>query len=131
MVGWNGEAKTERDRKFLSDLKALTTAYNDMSFKDISDIHDLFITRSCCAKILFLHIREPEEIQRAAAKFNAKTILVKRDSVTHITSNTADANVFNYQYDYLIENNGTINDLRDAAEDFLTKIGIFKTKTKG
>ena len=29
IIGWNGE-KTERDRKFLSDLKLLTTEYNDM-----------------------------------------------------------------------------------------------------
>ena len=28
IIGWNGE-KTERDRKFLSDLKLLTTKYKD------------------------------------------------------------------------------------------------------
>ena len=34
IVGWTG-AKTEKDRKFLSDLKLLTTEYNNMPLNDI------------------------------------------------------------------------------------------------
>ena len=36
LIGWTG-AKEEKDRKFLSDLKKLTTDYNDMSFNSIKD----------------------------------------------------------------------------------------------
>ena len=69
--------------------------------------------------VLFLHIREPEEIKRAVKEFNAKTILVTRNSVEQIMSNMADANVYNYEYDYTIHNDGTIEDLKKVAEQFV------------
>ena len=34
LLGWTG-TKTDKDRKFLSDLKDLSTAYNDMPFEEI------------------------------------------------------------------------------------------------
>ena len=35
IIGWDVYSKTEKDRKFLSDLKLLCTEYNDMPFNDI------------------------------------------------------------------------------------------------
>ena len=126
-LGWDNSQKTEKDRKFLSDLKALATKYYDSPFKLMENsINHLYEKHASFPQILFLHIREPEEIQRVVNGFGAKTILVKRDSVEHITSNAADANVFNYTYDYVIENNGTIEDLKDTAERFLIKVGILE-----
>ena len=112
IIGWNG-GKTEKDRKLLSDLKLLCTDYNDMPLNSMKEKFEEFLDRH--ANFLFLHIREPEEIKRAKKIFNAKTILVKRDSVEHITSNMADANVFNYNYDIVIDNNKGIEELRDKA----------------
>lgn len=123
IIGWNGE-KTERDRKLLSDLKMLTTEYNDMPLNDMKKFsHDFLedINTINVARILFLHIREPEEIARAVKefeKYNAKTVLVKRDSVQHIISNIADENVFNYNYDIVINNNGTLEELKEKADMF-------------
>ena len=118
--GWNSEVKTEKDRKFLSDLKLLLTEYNDLPFKDLGYVVDGFLHDGFeNSKMLFLHIREPKEVTKAANAFNAKTILVKRDSVTHITSNMADENVFNYNYDIIIENNGTPEDLQEKANLFV------------
>lgn len=68
--------------------------------------------------VMFLHIREPNEIEKAKAVFSANTVLVRRDSVKHITSNMADENVYNYSYDYEINNNGTIDDLLSEAIRF-------------
>lgn len=123
-IGWNG-GKTERDRKFLSDLKLLTTEYNDMPLNDmkryVKDFMDCGNSNND-NRILFLHIREPEEIAKAANEFkeyDVKTILVKRDSVKHITSNMADENVYNYKYDIEINNNGTIEDLKEKAKHFI------------
>jgi len=116
-IGWNGK-KTERDRKFLSDLKLLTSEYCDMSFKSVKNkVNEFFEDKE--SRFLFLHIREPKEIQRAAKEFNAKTILIVRDAIKHITSNMADENVFNYEYDYIIENNGTKEELNNKAKDFV------------
>ena len=100
-IGWDGK-KTEKARKFLSDLKRLTTEFNDMSFNSIKDAVAKF--QNSDYEILFIHIREPEEIERAANTFNAKTLLVKRIGLTNISSNYSDANVEKYEYDFIIEN---------------------------
>ena len=119
-IGWTG-GKTEKDRKFLSDLKLLCTNYNDMPFNSMRNKVIEFLDSD--SYFLFLHIREPEEIERAKITFNAKTILVKRDSVKQITSNMADANVYNYDYDIIINNNDGIEELKYKAfclaKDFL------------
>jgi len=116
VIGWNG-GKTEKDRKFLSDLKALCTDYNDLPLNSIKNKYEEFLNDD--SKFLFLHIREPEEIERAKRIFNAKTILVKRDSVEHIISNMSDGSVFNYDYDVIINNNKGIEELRDKAWYFV------------
>lgn len=117
-IGWNG-IKDEKSRKFLSDLKLLTTMFNDMPFKDLVSTVDSFKQKDLQNKALFLHIREPEEIERAKVAFGAKTVLVMRDSIKQVTSNMADANVYNYAYDFTIYNNGTLDDLRKEAKGFL------------
>ena len=124
IIGWNGE-KTERDRKFLSDLKLLTTEYNDMPLNDMKKYTRSFMNPGDINRILFLHIREPEEIAKAVNEFkeyNVKTILVIRDSIKHITSNMADENVYNYNYDIVINNNSTLEELRKKAECFLADV---------
>lgn len=112
IIGWTG-GKTERDRKFLSDLKLLCTDYNDMPFNSMSEKVKEFVESN--AIMLFLHIREPEEIEKAKNAFNAKTILVKRDSVKQITSNMADGNVFKYNYDIVINNDKGIEELEQKS----------------
>lgn len=116
MIGWNGE-KSERDRKFLSDLKFLTTEYNDMSFNSMKEKVNEF--KSSDSTMLFLHIRESNEIEKARVEFDAKTILVIRDSVEHITSNVSDKDVFNYDYDIVIDNNGGMLKLHSKAATFV------------
>lgn len=118
-IGWDGESKTEKDRKFLSDLKLLTGNYCDMPYQSMKQKVEEF-NKNNIHQCLFLHIREPEEIQRAVNEFNAKTILITRNLVEQITSNMADANVYNYKkYDYIINNDGSIEDLKKVAEHFV------------
>lgn len=126
-MGWNGE-KGERDRKFLSDLKELTSNYNDFSFKDISKLVEDFKSNKIYSTVLLIDIREPNEIQRVKKAFGAETILITRNSVKPILSNMADANVENYKYDYYIDNNGTQEDLRKAAYEFVRVNIIDKCK---
>lgn len=116
IIGWNG-GKTEKDRKLLSDLKSLCTDYNDLPLNSMKSKFEEFSNSK--SDFLFLHIREPQEIERAKNIFNAKTILVKRESVEHITSNMSDANVFNYNYDVVINNDKGIEELRDKAWYFV------------
>lgn len=116
VLGWRG-GKTERDRKFLSDLKDLSSAYNDYPMQSMRERVSAFYNSN--AEILFLHIREPEEIERAKKEFNAKTLLIGRKSVDLITTNHADASVFDYRYDYEISNDGDFVELETKAVGFI------------
>lgn len=118
-IGWDG-GKTEKDRKLLSDLKLLCSEYNDMPLNSMREMVEEFKTSNGLA--LFLDIREPDEIEIAKQAFNAETILVVRDSVDHISSNMADDNVYNYTYDYIIDNNGSEEDLKETARTFAYEV---------
>ena len=115
MIGWEG-GKTEKDRKFLRDLKQLTTEYNDMAMESVKIAVEEFNNSN--NEIMFIHIREPKEIKRAVDYFNAKALLIKRDGIEKILSNESDANVENYDYDFII-NNTTLEDLEKEAIKFL------------
>lgn len=119
-IGWDGK-KSERDRKFLSDLKVLTSKYCDMPFESMRKEINKFKNNDE-NQVMFLHIREPEEIERTVREFNAKTILIVRDTIKHITSNMADENVFNYSYDFVFNNNGTKAELNNKAIEFVREV---------
>ena len=120
LCGWEG-GKTERDRKFLSDLKLLTTDYSDMPFKEIKKKVEKFMSDKTY-EVMLIDIREPDEIERAKTVFGAKTILIENNRVKHISSNMADANVFSYTYDYKIQNNGTLEEFKANIEEFYHSI---------
>ena len=114
--GWDGK-KNEKSRKFLSDLKVLTSKFNNMPFRAIKTTVDQF-KEDKEKRILLIDIREPKEIEKAKKAFGAKTILIKRNDVKSITSNMADAGVFDYDYDFVIENNGTLDDFYWTVYNF-------------
>ena len=116
LCGWDGK-KTQKDRKFLSDLKLLLAGYNDFPFSVLRNEVENF-NSDFKFEILLIDIREPKEIERAVKEFKAKTILIKNNRVAPITSNMTDANVFNYKYDFIIENNGTMDEFRDTVKKF-------------
>ena len=120
LCGWDG-GKTEKDRKFMSDFKMLTTEYSDMPFKAIEEKVSEFL-KDNIHEVMLIDIREPEEIERAKNVFNAEAILIKNDRVDIITSNDGDAGVFDYAYDYIIENNGTLEEFKDNIRVFVDEI---------
>ena len=121
--GWTG-GKTEKDRKLLSDLKCLLSGYNDLPFKYLQAWMEI-VPDDEYTRVVLMDIREPEEIEKAKKEFNAKTILILNDRVPHIRSNMADANVFNYEYDFVIENNGTLEEFEEAVKRFAEAEGLY------
>lgn len=127
--GWNGE-KTPENRKFLSDLKDLLTEWNDVPYKDclkeikritsLADIYD--VEHDDWA--IFIDCREPKEIQKFVDRLGAKTIFIDRKIEDYNASNHADANVENFEYDIVINNNGTLEDLAAVAMNFIKTEGI-------
>ena len=118
LVGWNGE-KDEKSRKLLVDLKQLSINYNDSPTKYIEQKFEEF--KSCDAIFLFIHIREIDEIEKIKKLLDAKTLLIRNPRVALITSNNSDRNVYNYNYDYIVENEGTLEDLEHKAEEFVKR----------
>lgn len=120
LCGWDG-GKTEKDRKFLSDLKMLTSEYSNMPFEAVRQNVEEFLNNNI-HEVMLIDIREPEEIEKAKQTFCARTILIKNDRVNFINSNTGDANVFNYTYDYVIENNGSLEEFKDNVFNFFRRV---------
>ena len=72
--------------------------------------------------VVFLFIREPEEIRKFISKVPSSTLLIRREDVESFT-NHADSSVFDFQYDVIFDNSGSLEELRDKAETFY---GILK-----
>ena len=116
--GWDG-TKTPKNRKFLSDLKALLTEWDDVPAKMIENV----IQREDKLgfnTIFLVDCREPVEIQKLKERLNATTVLIRREQVENAeTSNESDARVFEYAYDLTIYNNSDIIDLEKKAKEFI------------
>ena len=125
MAGWNGE-KTPENRRFLSDLKDLLTRWNDVPYndmcKEIRGFNNELEQYGCLDKgIIFIHCREPFEINKFKERLGAKTILIDRNTNERIL-NHADEDVYKFQYDYIIKNNNDLANLKLQAKIFLKKI---------
>lgn len=116
LTGWDG-TKDEKSRKLLVDLKQLGIEYNDAPFKYIVNSANEF--KKTDKELMFVHIREISEIEKVKKATNAKTLLVTNKNVELITSNESDKNVMNYQYDFYIKNDGTLEELNNIAERFV------------
>jgi hypothetical protein len=114
VLGWNG-IKDEPGRRLLSDLKDAWTRYNDGPFKEICEkirYYDQCFERF----VLFLHIREPAEIEKVIATYQSRvtTIYIKGRS-QEIPNNHADQNTNAYNYNCVIDNTTTLKSLEVAA----------------
>lgn len=73
--------------------------------------------------VIFVMCREPKEIHKFVDRLGAKTLCIRRAEAENAEmSNHADKEVLNYNYDYYIDNNGTLEELEQKAKDFLTLI---------
>lgn len=127
-AGWDGR-KDEKSRKMLSDLKDIFTEYNDMPFKDVCEslqeweYEIQYYNVGDHPHVFFIDDREPEHIERMKNELGAITVLIRRPGDEDIiTSNHADEKVFQYEYDYEIQNDGSLDDLEMQARVFLNSI---------
>ena len=123
--GWGGE-KTDRARKFLADLKALTVAYNDYPTKWIMGVYEEFLLSD--DEIMFVHIRESAEIRKFVEATGGKaiTLLVRGGRRFHhrggAYGNAADDDVEKYRYDYVFYNDHPLAETERIFVSFLTRI---------
>ena len=113
MCGWTGE-KSDKARRFLSDLKRVTVEYNDYPTVWATERYHGFLESE--DEIMFLHIREPEEIEKfvRATGGEAKTLLIRGGERMKkaVYGNASDDEVENYKYDHYFMNDTTL----EAAE---------------
>ena len=123
--GWQGE-KNDRARKFLADLKSLTAEYNDFPTKWILGEYKKFLESD--DEILFVHIREGEEIRKfvEGTEGRAKTLLIRGGTrfrrKKEKYGNAADDGVENYRYDHVFYNDRPLNETEGAFVAFLRRI---------
>lgn len=128
--GWDGIKRPE-DRKFLSDLKQLLSDWHNVPNEIVIKEARIFARElknedlSDFPAAMFIHCREPENIKELVEELNAKTILITRDSYQEEEiSNDSDANVLDYDYDIIIENDGTLDDFKEKALEFARNEGL-------
>ncbi len=116
--GWTGE-KTLAARKMLADLKAVMIGYNDLPFNYCLQEYEKFMQSD--SEILFVHIREPQEIARlqVAIGENCKTLLIQRRTIDRQHyGNASDDNVSQFSYDRVFHNDAPLEELPDLVRAF-------------
>lgn len=117
--GWNGE-KTKSVRAALSLVHNGLLVWDDIPFKKTCEKVEQHLK-----DVVFIHCREPKNIKKYVEKFNALTIFVNNlEAKKAVLYNkkgysTSDLEVENYNYDIIIDNNGTFEDLEHQAEMFV------------
>ena len=125
LCGWSG-AKDNKSRKFLSDMKRLCAEYNDFPTLWAKKQFDGFMQTE--EEILFVHIREAEEIAKFVAATNgvAKTLLIRGGERFKQRfggyGNVSDDGVENYTYDYYFNNDTSLEDSKKRFLLFLASI---------
>lgn len=109
---------SEKDRGFLSEFKQLINRYYDITFRDFVNLLEFY------SGIFLIHTREWNEINRFkdyCKENNIKFITVFITSPNEQEfSNWSDTFCIDRKesYDILINNNGTLEDLKKYAEQF-------------
>lgn len=125
---WDGK-KNDKSRRLLSEMKRIWTEFNDGPFDVIKKQINADLeycdenNKDKSKNIYFLHVREPEEILKVKNYYNLNciTLLVKKD-VNFIPDNYSDRNVEYFDYDYIIDNNKSEDELKKRAREFLSYI---------
>lgn len=111
--------KTEADRLLLSNIKAAIIKRDpEWSRRQVYEFEkEIKNNIYCTGPIIFVHCREKEDIDRIKS-LGAYTILIRNNNVPHITSNESDKNVFDYEYDFIIDNNDDLTLFAEKAFNF-------------
>lgn len=123
--GWDGQ-KTPESRLFLSELKRILTEWKNLPYlktvKMVEEARESLKT-SMEDGVIFIHCREPQEILKLKTALQAITLFIDRKT-DEIFINNSDRDVMNMEYDYYIDNNGTVDDLISQVKIFLRQIEI-------
>lgn len=123
-LGWNGQ-KTDENRSMMVEIKQLWIKKMNGPFNYVKNSVYKIIDRYRNSPIdifFFIHVREPEEIQKLVDHYQdeCQTILIRSNRGIAL-ENGADNMVENYDYHHIIYNNGTLEDLKQESIKFAKK----------
>lgn len=115
--GWNGD-KNEKSRKLLADLKQVFIEFNDLPLRHLIAECKKFMQSD--NEILFVHIREPEEIKKfeLTCPITCRTLLIRRNNTKTKWDNPADDNVENFKYDFYYDNDKSLDEIENDFMKF-------------
>lgn len=127
-AGWDG-SKDPKSRKMLADLKQLFVEYNDLcNTYVVNHVKEFALSDE---EIMFVHIRECDEIKKFIASASVVdgveciSLLIRRNTNdgygNGLLGNSADDDVEKMEYDFIYENNKTLEELSGDFIDFLKK----------
>lgn len=117
--GWAPDDKNDAARKTMALIKQALVDLNDGPFLYIQRQIESIKWLRPDVDVVFVHVREPEEIEKMKRAFgNCQTLLVKRD--VRVPDNSADQGVMNFKYDLTVENDGTERSLELEALSLVT-----------
>jgi len=122
---WDG-IKDEKGRKLISDLKQASMEYNLQPFNKVINKIDDFINMYEKTNIIYVvHSREPEDISRFGTYYrdNFITVLIKSNRSKRFENDSdLPAKIASYPYDYVLENNGSLEDFKKECDEFIKNI---------
>lgn len=108
--------KDDRGREFLADLKRSIDKYSeDYLVDEMVFACEILIY---CDDLVFIDARETKDIEKLKKRLNAKAILVTNNRVK-CPECKSDQEIMLDGYDYVIENNGTLKELKQKAKEFM------------
>jgi len=118
--GWDG-VKDDKGRKLLSDVKRAFIEYNDLPFLSLVNTWREFSETD--ERVLYLHCREPEEIQKLKNAIpGSVALLVRRPGAQSHFGNVSDDEVENFHYDFVYENSKSLDEVETDFLPFLRKM---------
>lgn len=118
--GWDGN-KDEKGRKLLASLRYAWGEYNEGPIQEVRKLISI-----CKAPVMFIMVREFEEMMKMKRFFGGETLLITRPGVTPCETEQKflDEVPADYEYDTQVCNNGSLEDLRTSASKFVHNITL-------
>lgn len=124
--------KTDKDRQLLETINNALETYDDIPMKDICENVLYAISKADFRNLfIFVDIRKPENIKCFLEKYpDAKTLYID-DGKELSNATESDHSVKDYDYDYYIMNDGSLDDLQKKVDNFFHEISTKGVKEMG
>lgn len=124
--------KTDKDRQLLEIINNALEVYDDIPMKDICENVLYAISKADFRNLfIFVDIRKPENIKRFLEKYpDAKTLYID-DGKELSNATVSDHSVKDYDYDYYIMNDSSLDDLQKKVDSFFHEISTKGVKEMG